>query len=102
MKDDEQGPSEDEDSEATALPSGDDNIKSPGVGDTIDGKPVVAEFDMNRMLPADIKWLCVGKAADKTVALFIPDDWEPDELSGFIHRVAHPDFLIANINNSRK
>jgi len=89
-KDDEQGPSEEADSGEHGL-----TTEKP------EGK-CVGTLDMNRQLPAEAKWLCIGKMPDKGVALFIPDDWEPDELSGFIHRVANPDFIITNINNSRK
>lgn len=95
MKDSEQGSSEDSDSEATAIP------KRLGVGDEIDGVPIIAELDPGRMLDSEHKWIAVGKNVETgKISIMLPkgDKWDGDELTGFVYRAFNPQFMLSNLN----
>jgi hypothetical protein len=82
--DSEQGSSEDSDSEATAP----------------DESRVIATIDMDRMLSTEVSWVCLGKNKENGMyELMIPDgDWnDVDMLTGFVHRVCNPQFILNSI-----
>lgn len=98
--DDDQGPSEDESSEATVLPAGGSWEGISPVDPRDDN--VVATLDMDYQLDPEFKWLCVGKHREtgEPKLVTVPDgSWDYHELLGFSVDVA--DTLVMIIKQSR-